>query len=81
MLERLDDVLRRLVETDAVWKDPQRLWYLMPVVPERISQITPFEIQSVRNEMRIGDYRMRFRVQGNRVIVDKIGHRKDVYED
>jgi len=31
--------------------------------------------------LRTGDYRVRFRVQGERVLVDKIGHRKDVYED
>jgi mRNA interferase RelE/StbE len=31
--------------------------------------------------LRTGDYRLRFRVQGEKVIVDKIGHRKDFYED
>ncbi len=31
--------------------------------------------------MRTGDYRLRFRVQGENVIIDKIGHRKDVYDD
>lgn len=31
--------------------------------------------------VRTGDYRIRFRVEGDTVIVDKIGHRKDVYED
>lgn len=31
--------------------------------------------------MRIGDYRLRFLVKGDALIVDKIGHRKDVYED
>ena len=31
--------------------------------------------------MRTGDYRVRFRVEGDLVIVDKIGHRKDVYDD
>ena len=30
---------------------------------------------------RVGDYRIRFRVKGDTVIVEKIGHRKDVYED
>jgi mRNA interferase RelE/StbE len=30
--------------------------------------------------LRTGDYRVRFRVDGKRVIVDKIGHRRDVYE-
>ena len=30
--------------------------------------------------LRTGDYRLRFRVQGDKVIVDKIGHRRDVYE-
>jgi mRNA interferase RelE/StbE len=31
--------------------------------------------------IRTGDYRIRFRVEQNRIVVDKIGHRKDVYED
>ena len=31
--------------------------------------------------LRTRDYRLRFRVQGDTVIVDKIGHRKDFYED
>jgi len=31
--------------------------------------------------LRTGDYRLRFHVRGERVIVDKIGHRKDVYDD
>ncbi len=31
--------------------------------------------------LRTGDYRVRFRVEGELVIVDKIGHRKDVYDD
>ncbi len=31
--------------------------------------------------LRTGDYRLRFHVRGESVIVDKIGHRKDVYDD
>jgi mRNA interferase RelE/StbE len=31
--------------------------------------------------IRTGAYRVRFRVDGDTVVVDKIGHRKDVYED
>ena len=31
--------------------------------------------------IRAGDYRIRFRVEPNRITVDRIGHRKDVYED
>jgi mRNA-degrading endonuclease RelE of RelBE toxin-antitoxin system len=31
--------------------------------------------------MRTRDYRLRFRVQGDIVTVDKIGHRRDFYED
>jgi mRNA-degrading endonuclease RelE of RelBE toxin-antitoxin system len=30
---------------------------------------------------RTGDYRVRFRVKGETVTVDKIGHRSDIYED
>jgi len=31
--------------------------------------------------LRTGDYRLRFRLQGENVIVDKIGHRKEFYEN
>jgi len=31
--------------------------------------------------LRTGDYRLRFRVKGGKIIVDKIGHRRDFYED
>ena len=31
--------------------------------------------------LRTGDYRIRFRVQGEKVIIGKIGHRKDIYDD
>jgi mRNA interferase RelE/StbE len=31
--------------------------------------------------LRTGDYRVRFRLEGELVIVGKIGHRKDVYDD
>ena len=31
--------------------------------------------------LRTGDYRVRFRVEGDKIIVDKIGHRRDFYED
>ena len=33
------------------------------------------------HRLRTGDYRLRFHVQGDLVVVDKIGHRKDVYDD
>jgi mRNA interferase RelE/StbE len=31
--------------------------------------------------LRTGDYRLRFRVDGETIIVDKIGHRSEFYED
>lgn len=31
--------------------------------------------------MRTGDYRLRFSVEEETVVVDKIGHRRDFYED
>lgn len=34
-----------------------------------------------RYRIRTGDYRIRFRVEGARVIIERIGHRKDVYEE
>ena len=31
--------------------------------------------------MRTGDYRIRFRIDDDEITIDKIGHRKDIYED
>jgi mRNA interferase RelE/StbE len=31
--------------------------------------------------LRTGDYRVRFRIKGETVIVDRIGHRSEFYED
>jgi mRNA-degrading endonuclease RelE of RelBE toxin-antitoxin system len=31
--------------------------------------------------LRTGDYRLRFRVKGDNIIVGKIGHRSDFYDD
>jgi mRNA interferase RelE/StbE len=30
--------------------------------------------------LRTGDYRLRFRVKGEQVVVDKVGHRSEFYE-
>jgi mRNA-degrading endonuclease RelE of RelBE toxin-antitoxin system len=34
-----------------------------------------------RFRLRTGDYRLQFRVEGDRVVVEKIGHRDRFYED
>jgi len=31
--------------------------------------------------MRTGDYRVRFQVKGESILIDKIGHRKEFYDD
>lgn len=36
---------------------------------------------AVRYRMRTGDYRVQFRVEGDVVTVEKIGHRSGFYED
>lgn len=33
------------------------------------------------HRLRTGDYRLRFRVQEDTVLIDKIGHRSDFYDD
>lgn len=33
------------------------------------------------HRIRTGDYRVRFRVDGDTVVIDKIGHRKGIYDD
>ena len=47
------EVLCRLVESDAVWNDTKRLWFLIPDGASRISQLTPSDIQAARDEMRL----------------------------
>lgn len=34
-----------------------------------------------RFRLRTGDYRLQFRVQGNRLIIERIGHREGFYEE
>ena len=34
-----------------------------------------------RFRLRTGDYRLQFRVEGEKIIVEKIGHRERFYED
>ena len=34
-----------------------------------------------RFRLRTGDYRLQFRVEGERIVVEKIGHRDRFYED
>lgn len=34
-----------------------------------------------RFRLRTGDYRLQFRVEGDKIIVEKIGHRDRFYED
>ena len=34
-----------------------------------------------RFRMRTGDYRVQFRIEGNRIIVERVGHRDRFYED
>jgi mRNA interferase RelE/StbE len=31
--------------------------------------------------IRTGDWRMRFKVKGDAILIDKIGHRRDFYDD
>ncbi len=31
--------------------------------------------------IRTGDYRLRFRIDRETIVIDKIGHRKDVYDE
>ena len=36
---------------------------------------------SGKYRMRVGDYRLRFYVKGDTITVDKVGHRRDFYDD
>jgi hypothetical protein len=46
------EILRRLVQTNAAWKDAKRLWFLIPDGATRISELTPPDIQQARDEMQ-----------------------------
>ena len=54
-------------------------------IEERLTQ-EPFSVgeplrQSLKGhrKLRVGDYRVIYRVEGNEIIILKIGHRKEVY--
>jgi len=46
------EILQRLIETDAVWKDAKQLWFLIPGGAKVISQVGDSDIQRVRDKMR-----------------------------
>jgi hypothetical protein len=46
------DVLHRIVETDAAWKDTKRLWFLVRGRAKRITDTTPVDIERARDDMR-----------------------------
>ena len=79
-----------LVYTKRAVKDIRRL---DPKVKERLQKTlekfreAPFEesVQKLSNpefgtyRLRIGDYRVIFDVDGNKLIILRLGHRKDIY--
>lgn len=46
------EVLCRLIEAEAVWEDPRRLWFLVPNGAQNISELTTSDLHFVRDEMR-----------------------------
>ena len=64
--ENIKDRIRTAIE-DRLLPDPARAGR-----PLRESLVG-------HRKMRVGDLRVIYRVQGNRIIILKIGHRKDVY--
>ena len=45
------DVLKQIVETDEVWIEAKRLWWLVPDGAKKISKLTSLDVQKVREEM------------------------------
>jgi hypothetical protein len=46
------EVLRGIVDTEIVWEEPKRLWFLVPDGGQRILKLTSADLQKVRDEMR-----------------------------
>jgi mRNA interferase RelE/StbE len=69
-LRRLDAALhRRVLEAiEHLQEDPYQG-----------SQLTNVRIGQWR--MRVGDYRIRYDIEGNRVFLYRVRHRKDIYRD
>jgi mRNA interferase RelE/StbE len=69
-LRRLDAALHRRV-LDAIEQ--------LQEDPYQGSQLTSVRIGRWR--MRVGDYRIRYDIEGNRVFLYRVRHRKDIYRE
>jgi mRNA interferase RelE/StbE len=69
-LRRLDAQLHRrvLVALDALQTNPYQG-----------QQLT--EVQIGQWRIRVGDYRIRYDIEGNRVLLYRVRHRKDIYRE
>jgi hypothetical protein len=46
-------ILRRIVNTDDVWKDPAGLWFLLPRGAKRLTELATADTHRIREEMRV----------------------------
>jgi mRNA interferase RelE/StbE len=69
-LRRLDAAIHRRVLEAIVQLEED---------PYQGSQLTNVRIGQWR--MRVGDYRIRYDVEGDRVLLYRVRHRKDIYRD
>ena len=75
------DVVRQLAMIPI--KDRQRLFEALEMVAgapsKRFSFVTQLVGQANVWRLRKGDWRAVFRIEGSDVVLDRVGHRKDIY--
>jgi mRNA-degrading endonuclease RelE of RelBE toxin-antitoxin system len=75
------DVVKQLAAIPI--KDRQRLFEALETVAAAPARRFPFVTQLVGQtnvwRLRKGDWRAVFRIQGSDVVLDRVGHRKDIY--
>lgn len=76
-----EDSLRDLEDVDAIIA--QRIVGKVTWLRENFPNIVPEKLHhDLKNlyKLRIGDWRVMYSVSGNLIIIESVGHRKDVYD-
>jgi mRNA interferase RelE/StbE len=75
------DVMKQLL--DLPRRDAERLLDALEAIAAEPTRRLPFVTEMVGQpgvwRMRKGDWRAVFRIRGDDVVVDRVGHRRDVY--
>ncbi len=70
-LERIDPVIARRIVAKVSWLGEN----FSDIVPERLHR----ELRSLY-KLRVGDYRAVYSIHPNTLVIEEVGHRRDIYK-